>query len=247
MIYKIKLTICLFFVMVSGCASTDNKPALSDVQNADDPYMGWNRGVFAFNSAVDEYALAPASKIYGYVTPKVVRYIVTNEIDYLQSPISIINSALQGDWDVFKHTTARFFINTTVGGLGLLDPATEFGFKPHYEDFGQTLAVWGVDDGMYYMAPFIGPLTLRDVGGKMTDLGFSPFTYMDNTAYITSTKIALDLLEFRERNFDTIEGLKSSSEDYYAAVRSIYLQKRNSDIMNDDINTQNDFIDFDAK
>lgn len=238
--------IALSTTLLTACAG--GKPVLSDTSHANDPYEGWNRGVFAFNNFVDKYTLSPVAQGYNYVTPKVVRNIVSNELDYIQSPVSIANAALQGDWEVFKHVTGRFMINTFFGGLGMLDAAHDFGFPVHREDFGQTLAVWGVPDGRYYMAPLFGSLTLRDVGGKITDYAFDPLTYSgDDMIAVSAGRSALGFVEFRARNFDTIEGLKSSSEDYYATVRSIYLQKRNSDIMNEDLKSQDSYVDFSAE
>ena len=230
---------------LSSCSKGEG-PALANSDAVYDSYEEWNRSIFAFNNAMDEYALSPVATAYDTVTPGVFRLIISNELDYIQSPISIVNALLQGNFEVFRHVTARFLLNTTFGGLGLLDPARDFGFAPHYEDFGQTLAVWGVKSGRYYMAPFLGPLTLRDLGGKIVDYGFDPATYVSgsNMTAIEASKFSLNLVEFRARNFDTIKALKSSTEDYYAAVRSIYIQKRNSDIQNTNLKSKNEFIDF---
>lgn len=230
---------------VASCSKGPG-PALANSDAVYDSYEDWNRSIFAFNNVVDEYALSPVASAYDTVTPSVLRLIIGNELDYIQSPISIINALLQGNYEVFRHVTARFLLNTTFGGLGLLDPARDFGFAPHYEDFGQTLAVWGVKSGRYYMTPFLGPLTLRDVGGKIVDYGFDPLTYVSgsNMTTLEASKFGLNIIEFRARNFDTIEALKSSTEDYYAAVRSIYIQKRNSDIQNTNLKSKDEFIDF---
>jgi len=201
----------------------------------------------SFNMFFDDVILEPAAISYDYVVPSVVKLLIRNELDYLNLPASFINSILQGDGDSIKHVFARFFINSTLGGLGLLDPATEFGFEPHQEDFGQTLAIWGVPDGRYYMAPFVGPLTLRDVGGRIIDFTFAPFTYLGSgNELLNIGQTSLSILDFRANNLDMIDGLKSSSEDYYAVLRSIYLQTRNADIENRDITEKPDlFVNFD--
>lgn len=238
-----KIIIACTCLIIAGC-NLPEKPTLSNTEIINDPHEGWNRGVFAFNTGVDEYALEPLSNVYGTVIPKTVRLLVNHELDYLQSPISLVNSLFQADTGVIKHVFARFLINTTIGGLGLLDPATEMGFPAHQEDFGQTLAVWGVGEGFYYMTPFLGSLTFRDVGGKFIDIPLDPSTYVGENFMMNIGKTAVKAIEFREQNKDTINGLKSSSEDYYAVVRNFYLQKRNAEIMNQDLQPTDDFINF---
>ena len=244
-----------FTVSVTGVTAAENKDNFKDSDFAsdstiDDPFENWNRGVFAFNNTLDKYILEPVSIAYDAVTPDVLRLIVNNELDYIQSPISIANSILQGDIDVMLHTTGRFFINTTFGGLGLLDAASSFGLKPHHEDFGQTLAVWGVSDGGYYVAPVLGSMTFRDLGGKVTDFAFTPSTYVgDYAMYAVPAITAVGIVDFRASNSEFISNLKESSSDYYTTVKTIYIQKRNSDIKNAtfdlDNNDNSEFIHFD--
>lgn len=240
------VTLCASMIIAS-CAHQAG-PALSDTSAVNDPYENWNRSVFSFNMFFDDIILEPVAIGYDRAVPTVVKILLRNELDYLNLPASFINSILQGDIDSVEHVFARFFINSTLGGIGLLDPATEFGFGVHHEDFGQTLAVWGVPDGRYYMAPFVGPLTLRDVGGRVIDFTFAPFTYLGSGNELFNIgQTSLSILDFRAQNIDTINGLKSSSEDYYAVLRSIYLQTRNADIENRDITEKPDlFVNFDA-
>ncbi len=221
-----------------------------DYYSNSDPFEPWNRHVFAFNNTLDDYILEPVSRGYDAVTPSVIRLLIRNELDYLQSPVSIANSVLQGDIDVVLHTGGRFFVNTIFGGLGLLDAASSFGLKPHQEDFGQTLAVWGVSDGGYYVAPVLGSLTLRDLGGKIADFAFSPMTYVgDEVVYVSGAATALGIVDFRASYADTINNLKESSSDYYTTVKTIYMQRRNSDIKNatfiSEDKRQPEFINFD--
>ena len=241
-----------FTVSVTGVTAAENKDNFKDSDFASDSTIdeNWNRGVFAFNNTLDKYILEPVSIAYDAVTPDVLRLIVNNELDYIQSPISIANSILQGDIDVMLHTTGRFFINTTFGGLGLLDAASSFGLKPHHEDFGQTLAVWGVSDGGYYVAPVLGSMTFRDLGGKVTDFAFTPSTYVgDYAMYAVPAITAVGIVDFRASNSEFISNLKESSSDYYTTVKTIYIQKRNSDIKNAtfdlDNNDNSEFIHFD--
>ena len=215
-----------------------------------DPFEDWNRNVFAFNNTLDQYLLRPVAETYDFITPKTVRLLVKNELDYIQSPISIANSMLQGDIDIILHTSGRFLINTFFGGIGLLDAASDFGLKPHREDFGQTLSVWGVSDGGYYVAPILGSLTLRDLAGKITDFAFAPTTYVgDNIIYATATASGLEVIEFRANNAELIDNLKKASPDYYATIKTVYIQKRNADIKNatflPEDKQESEFINFD--
>ena len=244
---KIIKLIGISVALILASCSHQAGPALSDTSAVNDPYEKWNRGIFSFNMFFDEVVLEPVAIGYDEAVPSVVKLLISNELDYLNLPASFANSILQGDFNAMRHVFARFFINTTLGGIGLLDPATEFGFHTHQEDFGQTLAVWGVDDGRYYMAPFVGPLTLRDVGGRIVDFTFAPFTYLGSGNEMYSiAQTSLSIVDFRADNLDTINGLKTSSEDYYAVLRSIYLQRRNADIENRDITEKPDlFVNFD--
>ncbi len=223
---------------------------LSNASTVDDPYESWNRAVFGFNNTLDNYILEPVSIGYDTVVPATIKLLVRNELDYIQSPVSIINSALQGNLDVMLHTTGRFLINTTFGGLGLLDAASGFGLKPHQEDFGQTLAVWGVSDGGYYVMPILGSTTFRDLGGRITDFAFTPTTYItDDIVYVSAGMTALGVIDFRANNSELINNLKASSSDYYSVVKTIYMQRRNSDIKNATFVSEDtrepEFIDFD--
>lgn len=253
---------CVFlgFVISVSQANAETKSDIQSEKSASkkqqnyysdsDPFESWNRRVFSFNNTLDYYILEPVSRGYDAVTPGAFRLLIRNELDYLQSPVSIANSVLQGDIDATLHTSGRFLVNTLFGGLGLLDAASNFGLKPHQEDFGQTLAVWGVSDGGYYVAPMLGSLTLRDLAGKITDLAFSPMTYSgDEVVYLSGTTTAFGIIDFRASYADTINNLKESSLDYYTTVKTIYMQRRNSDIKNatfvSEDKRQPEFINFD--
>lgn len=243
--------IFVFFSILALAACQSNQNVMVNTQ-IDDPVENWNRYVFEFNNTLDEYALEPVSEGYDIVTPGAVRLLVQNELDYIQSPVTIINSALQGNLDVFLHTFGRFFINTTLGGLGLLDPASDFGLKPHQEDFGQTLAVWGVPDGGYHMMPIFGPTTIRGLVGRFVDIGFDPVTHIQtNTLEAMVAARALGVVEFRAQNLDLIDNLRDSSLDFYASIREIFIQRRIASIKNATFSNNNDaepeFIDFDEE
>ena len=250
------ILVSVFFVLSFTQAIADDKKNITDLDSnltdasvIADPFESWNRRVFSFNNVLDKYVLEPVSIGYNFVTPETVKLLIRNELDYLQSPISIANSILQGDIDVMLHTTGRFLLNTTFGGLGLLDASSGFGLKPHQEDFGQTLAVWGVSEGGYYVMPILGSSTFRDLGGRVIDFAFNPTTYTgNNVAYVSSGVMALGVVDFRSSNSELIDSLKSSSSDYYSVIKTIYIQKRNSDIKNATFLSEDDrqpeFIDF---
>ncbi|MEM6604049.1 MAG: VacJ family lipoprotein [Pseudomonadota bacterium] len=246
MLKKIKIIFVMLCITLSGCASHQG-PNLIEKNPVHDPYEGWNRGVFAVNVVLDDYLLSPTAQAYNFAVPGVVKYIISNELDYIQTPVSLLNTILQGDMQAFEHVLSRFIINTTLGGLGLLDAATELGYPRHREDFAQTLAVWGVDNGPYLVAPFFGPTTLRGVGGQVVDIFSDPLTYSTgDTAMVGIIALGVGAVSFRANNYETINGLRASSEDYYATLRSIYIQQRNANIQNLNLNPKDEFIDFSA-
>ena len=159
-------------VLVSGCA-TSGEPTPGD------PYEGWNRGVLKFNTAVDQAALGPISSAYGAVVPDFAKQGVDNALFNLGEPVTAINSVLQGKPERALDASWRFIVNSTLGLGGLLDPASEMGLEPHTEDFGQTLAVWGVPEGPYVVMPLLGPSTLRDSFGFPVDAALNPLNYAE--------------------------------------------------------------------
>ncbi|MEE3215266.1 MAG: VacJ family lipoprotein, partial [Pseudomonadota bacterium] len=143
---------------VSGCASS----GVNSEPNPADPWEGFNRRVFAFNDVLDRYALKPAAQGYRYITPDPLERGVSNFFDNLGEVRTVLNSLLQGKPANAGNSSMRFLMNTTFGLGGLLDPASHAGFTADTEDFGQTLAAWGVGEGPYVVLPFLGPSTVRD-------------------------------------------------------------------------------------
>ena len=201
-------------------------------QDANDPYENFNRKMFAFNMALDEYALEPVAKGYLYV-PEPVRMSVRRFIDNLTSPVTLVNDVLQGQWSRAGTTGARLGINTTLGLLGFFDPATSLGFTAHDEDFGQTLAVYGVAEGPYLFLPIFGPAPPRDLVGMSVDTIFNPVTYiLDDGLSGPVLVFAVAGIDSRATNIGIIDEIERSSVDYYASVRSLYRQNRQSEIDN---------------
>lgn len=240
----------LFAVALSAaCAST---PA-AGVSSPDDPYEGFNRQMFAFNNGLDRYALKPASDAYKAVTPKVARKGVSNFLSNIRSPVIFVNDVLQAEPSRAVTTFTRFSLNSTVGILGVFDVATEMGIERHREDFGQTLAVWGVESGPYLVLPVIGPTTPRDVLGIGVDQAFDPLTWVEiGNDSDTDLGVRIGLGAFRALNTrvqleDQINALNAQPEPYIA-MRRIYSSSRQTEILNgriDEDTAYDDLPDFD--
>ena len=211
--------------MLAGCATEGQREGLA----ATDPYEPFNRRMLNVNKGLDRYALRPAAKAYDVATPTTVQFIIGNELDYLETPIHFANYLLQGDIENSLETLGRFTLNTVLGGLGLLDPATEFGLPRQETDFGITLARWGVAEGPYLVLPLFGPSTGRDLPGFVVDRAFSPTTYVGvftSADLVGPTVQAVDLVDTRTRNADLIDELLYETEDTYVTLRAAYLQRR---------------------
>ena len=208
-------------------------------EQGDDPYESFNRGTHSFNKGLDTAVLRPLAQGYGAVVPATVRHVVNNEVRYVQLPVSLANSLLQGDVSRAGDTVARIVVNTTIGGLGLLDPATDFGIPEHGEDFGQTLAVWGVPSGPYVELPFLGPSTARDTVSRVVDSASSPLTYIGSGTTTTLLKVAetpVRIVDTRHRFQPLIDEVLYETDDSYSVVRNTYLQRRRNAILNGQVN-----------
>ena len=200
-------------------------------KEANDPYEPFNRAMFDFNLALDKAVLRPAASIYRDVLPEPVQNGVHNFLHNLRSPIIFGNDLLQGELDRAGSTLARFAINSTVGILGLYDFAAYVGIEKHNEDFGQTLAVWDVEQGPYLVLPIFGPSNPRDGVGKVADILIDPLTWLAPFEFQMARTIGT-AVNARARNFDQVNDLENNSLDFYSAVRSLYRQKRADEIRN---------------
>ena len=228
----------ILLVSLSGCTVPRS-------QEVADPLEPVNRAVFSFNLFVDKWLLEPVARGYRFVAPEPVRRSVTNFLHNLRSPVIFANDILQGERDRAGVTLGRFMINTTLGVLGLFDPATSFGHQRHDEDFGQTLAVYGVPDGPYLMLPLLGPSNARDTVGRVGDYFINPL----NDCCITTDEryglFAVTGISEREANIELFDDLRANSIDLYATLRTIYTQKRAADVRNGAAPTdQNDYDDI---
>ncbi len=226
------------FSLVSGCATPPDPKdpeAVAEFKEVNDPAEPVNRAIFAFNRGVDTVILKPASGMYNHLVPPILREGVHNALNNLRSPVIFFNDILQGEFERAGDTFARFVINSTIGVLGLGDPATDMGIAAHDEDFGQTLATWGADEGPYVMLPIFGPSNPRDAVGLAVDFLVDPFNWWasnTNREYATYARGGTRAVDVRARNADALEDLERTSLDFYAAIRSLYRQRRANAINN---------------
>ncbi len=216
---------------LGACASTQQRTGGS----IPDPLEGYNRAMFKANDAIDKAVLEPVARGYRYVTPQPVRKGVSNVLKNLKSPVNMANQLLQGDFKGLTNDFIRFAVNTTVGIGGLFDVAGNHGYKYEQEDFGQTLASWGVGHGAYFVIPVLGPSSLRDGTGMLVDSFADPLNlYLyntDNEEWIYA-RWGATLLSTREELLEAVDDLRKHSIDYYATARSAYAQRREA-LLND--------------
>jgi phospholipid-binding lipoprotein MlaA len=237
---KVVTGLAMALLMVSSCATKDAEPVMAGDIEIQDPFEGTNRAVFAFNNAVDKVIIHPVAKGYNAVLPKPVRTGVDNVLHNLKSPVTFANQALQGDVGGAANVLLRTVINTFVGVGGIFDVAASEGIPYEQEDFGQTLAVWGVGHGPYIVVPVIGPSSLRDYAGYAVDSFADPlrwYLFNIDEEEIYYGKVGLEYLSLRASLVDTLEDLEKSSIDYYAATRSAYYQHRRALVSDKDPKT----------
>ena len=223
-----------------AAAAEASDPFIDQAQAAEedvnDPLEPINRVIFQFNEIVQQVILYPATSIYEIFIPPPVRTAVRNVLNNLKTPIILANDILQGEPERAWTTTQRFVINTTVGIGGIFDRAEGMGYERHKEDFGQTMGVWGVGEGLYLVLPIFGPSNPRDAVGKMVVDGyFDPLGYYlkntDQEEY-SYARMVIDGVDQYGSVREELARVKKTSVDYYAAVRSLYRQKRESEIRN---------------
>ena len=237
----LKLIIVAILLSTNAIAGSDGKLELSkNSKPIKDCFEPLNRATFSFNQGLDKAILKPIAKSYRNL-PTPIKNGTGNVLDNLSNLITIPNNVLQGDFKVAIINTGRLVINSTVGILGIIDVADDLGFpKYEKEDYGQTLGKWGVGPGCYIVLPVLGPSTIRDTAGSFVNvMGGDPWynasvsgnnEYLSESIY-TASKI-LTGVEFRANNIDSLDNLEKNSMDFYASVKSLYLQDRNMKIKN---------------
>ena len=236
----------------NASADTDGENNLSKRNPGEvkDCFEGINRATFKFNQVLDGVIFRPIAKAYR-VLPSSVRAGTGNALDNISTLVTIPNNVLQGDLKKAGVNTGRFIVNTTFGIVGIFDVAEKIGF-PEYEkeDYGQTLGAMGVGEGCYLVLPILGPSTARDTVGSLANMmGGDPWynvTTVNDTQYFSdfdywASRVGAGI-DFRAKNLDSFENLEKNSIDFYASVRSLYLQDRQQKIANSNkiTETQND-------
>ena len=246
-------------ILITTLALTVNSHAASDGElllkknepsEVKDCFEGVNRATFAFNQALDGIIFKPVASVYKKI-PSPVRSGVSNSLDNLTNLVTIPNNVLQGDFALAGMNTGRFLINTTGGVLGIFDVAHALGISEYErEDYGQSLAKAGMGPGCYVVLPVLGPSTARDAVASVTNFmggdAWYNVTVKNDTHYFRdidyySSKVTGGV-DFRAKNYDSIENLEENSLDFYASVKSLYLQDRQQKIANTKkiTNTQDD-------
>lgn len=213
-----------------------------------DPLEGINRAIFGFNDFVYSYVLGPVADAYGLL-PGEIRTVIGSFLSNLRAPLVFANDLLQGEFGRAGNTLLRFGMNSTIGFGGMVDVAESAGYPGHNEDLGQTLAVWGVGDGPYLVLPLLGPSNPRDaIGQYLVEPFVDPFNlYLKNTEQDEwiYTRIGVSTIHQFSNIRSELDQLRRTSVDYYAAVRSLYRQRRAAEINNGELGDLPAIPDFD--
>jgi len=214
----LRLAALLLAALLTGCATTGER-------DARDPWEGFNRKSFAFNEKLDEVVLKPVATGYQKIVPGFAREGVSNFFDNLEDIGTTLNNFLQGKPKEGASDLGRFVVNTVFGVFGLWDVATPLGLEKHYEDFGQTLGVWGVQSGPYFVIPFLGPSTARDAPAKVVDPAWYYASWVDNSTIYWSLW-GLDKIRVRANLFQAEGVLQEAALDKYSFIRDAWVQRR---------------------
>jgi len=214
---------CLLLITIlfsSGCATIEG-PA-----NPDDPFESFNRSMFAFNENVDKYAFKPVAKGYNFIMPDAASKGVSNFFSNVDDIVVFANQLLQFKIAAAIATSARIVFNTTFGLLGLIDVATEMDLHKHNEDFGQTLAVWGVPSGPYLVLPILGPLNVRDTAGLAVDWTYFDPIFQRQTLRASIATLTIKYIDIRAGLLKASNILDETVPDKYAFVRDAWKLRR---------------------
>lgn len=240
-----RFTVAVMVACVAACASS-----ATEQHEYDDPFEGYNRAMFSFNYQVDKYVIKPVAEGYRAVTTPFIRERISSVIDNLKEPVSAGNHLLQADPEASVKSLSRFVINSTLGLVGMFDVAEGWGLPKDKTTFNETFAKWCIPQGPFIVLPLLGPSTPRAATGMALDFVFDPVywaTYQDANVHdkaswgyaiaqgITAREAALDILDDLERN----------SVDFYATMRSAYLQNQNKLKCFNDVSKDENTYDFD--
>ena len=250
MIDRLKIIALLFIIQF--LVVTNSYGQEKDVR---DCFEKINRATFAFNMALDKVLFRPVATGYRKL-PSPIRTGTSNALNNLSNLVTIPNNILQGDLIAAGNNSIRFIINTTIGIVGIFDPANALGFeKLDKEDFGQTFGTMGIGEGCYLVLPVIGPSTVRDAVGSLVSMtggdAWYNITVKNDTQYFKESDYYFSKLgegiDFRAKNLESFDSLEKTSVDFYATVRSLYLQDRAKKIKNLKVKTDSmDDSDWDS-
>jgi len=202
-----------------------------------DPYEGFNRSMFSFNDHLDDYVAKPISDAYLWVTPGFLKHGITNFFSNLKDINVVLNDHMQGKFQQGAEDTGRFLTNSTIGFFGLIDVATDLGLKKHEEDFGQTLAVWGVPQGPYLVLPILGPTTTRGLPGSVFDVAANPSSYVG----IVPVQV-VSMLNTRANADGALKFIDEAAIDPYVFTREAFLQYQQHLITDGKVNASVDVL-----
>ena len=245
MVKRLKILAAVFVLSLVVCSP---QLVADEKYTANECFEKFSRGTLKFNQGLDKAIFKPIAKGYRAL-PVPIRVGTSNFVGNLRSLLTFTNNILQGDMKGAGNTAGRFAINTTVGIFGVFDPASKMGFeKKSREDFGQTLGVWGADTGCYFVLPVLGPTTMRDSLGLVGNVFIDPIYHLTHNS---ETDVVIgnenlsehnyyyykgtDAVDFRSKNIESIDSLEKNSIDFYASVKSLYLQNRSQKISNSPI------------
>ena len=247
-----RFRILTFFLIIQFMVVSQS---FGEEKNVKDCFEKINRATFAFNMALDKVLFRPVATGYRKL-PSPIRTGTSNALNNLSNLVTIPNNILQGDLKAAGNNTIRLIINTTIGIVGIFDPANALGFeKLEKEDFGQTFGAMGIGEGCYLVLPVIGPSTVRDAVGSLVSMSggdaWYNVTVMNDTQYFKESDYYYSKLtegvDFRAKNLESFDSLEKTSIDFYATVRSLYLQDRERKIKNLKVKTNTlDDSDWDS-
>jgi phospholipid-binding lipoprotein MlaA len=225
-------------LLAAACATpppADDPEAVAEFRETNDPFEPANRALFEVHEVADRFVLQPVAEAYRDILPQPVRNGIRNLLGNLRAPVILANDLLQGNISRARITLGRFMVNSTLGLGGILDVSRDWGVPGHSEDFGQTLAVWGLGEGFYMFVPLFGPSSPRDLAGQGVDIALNPLTWLGQGAAVDAagwTRLGLTVVDTREALLEPIDQVRATSLDPYSTLRSAYRQRRAFEIQN---------------
>jgi len=215
---KLSATLAFAALLLSACATTGNNPK--------DPNEGFNRAMFEVHEAIDTVIAKPLAQGYDAAVPLPAKASVGNFFGNVGDLLNGVNNGLQGKVDDGASDLLPLLINSTVGIFGLFDVASEMGLEKHNEDFGQTLARWGMDDGGYLFLPIVGPRTARDGLGFLVDSYADPVRWGIDRVSVRNSAVGLRMIDIRASLLPSDRVVEEAALDKYSYIRDAYLQRR---------------------